>query len=70
MLPASYEVSSTLGKSGEQLFASSGCSDVWKVVCGKDGDLVFSVKSFRIYERDYIQKIRWVRAVRPLRRFS
>ena len=57
ILPASYTVTSALTSPGQRAFASGGFSDVWRLTDENNHDLVFAVKSLRVYEQDPFEKI-------------
>jgi len=61
ILPASYEVTSTLRASPGQLpFSHGGFADVWRITDEKDHDKVIAVKTLRRYEQDSVEKIKKV----------
>jgi len=70
ILPTSYEVPFTLNinKPRQRPFASGGFSDVWRVTDERNTDLVFAVKSLRVYEKDPAEKINrvWCFSIRDL----
>ena len=68
ILPTSYNIPFTLSKLNQRPFSSGGYSDVWKFTDEKNSDLVFAVKSLRVYEHDYIVDINkvWRFSIRDL----
>jgi len=58
ILPTSCEITFTPTKPpGQRAFASGGFADVWRVTDEKNTDLVFAVKSLRVYEQDPVEMI-------------
>ena len=65
ILPTSNVAPFTLSKLGMKLFATGGSLDVWRFAREKHGDQVFVARSFRVYERDSVERICKVVIVRP-----
>lgn len=58
ILPACYEVTSTLSVPPGQIATSrGGFADVWRLTDEKDNRKVFAVKFLRVYEKDPVDKI-------------
>ena len=57
ILPTSHVVPFTLSKPGIRPFAIRGSSDIWKLTDEKNQDQVFAVRSYRMYERDPVERI-------------
>ena len=75
ILPTSHVISFTLCQPSQRAFASGGYSDIWRLADKRNPDLVFAVKSLRVYEQDYsetINKVRnfsicdWIRGFLPI----